>query len=292
MTSMSIGISIGASQSAQLLAAFRAQSASGALAILTSAKAHGPAASPLPAALNGQGNTKLDEAKRALATMTDVATAMRRTRSVVGKTRLQQLLEQVKVLRQMGGDPRAMARQAARLAKEIAAAAKEFSSGSIGGGQESAPTPATAPAQATNATAASATATAAATPDAGATASPAIAEAQHIACAASASTIKPAPAEGIPGADHHDERAFLDEVRGAVAALRSIIRHGASTPAHDTNHNHHREALDQLHEVDKADSAVDTAVGALGRDGAGELASGPPPSASAAPSAPAVNFAV
>ena len=107
-----------------------------------------PAAAPAPAkpaaapadpfgpAVTGAAGSRLDDAKKALATMSGVAKSMRRSRSGQARERLRQLLEQVKRLRMIVGDPKTMARQAAKLAKEIADAAKDYTAGAESGGPE------------------------------------------------------------------------------------------------------------------------------------------------------------
>lgn len=65
-------------------------------------------------------------AGRALDAMTGTAKAMRRSASGAALEKLKRLIQQAKLLAQLGGDPKATARQAAELAKRISAAAKEF----------------------------------------------------------------------------------------------------------------------------------------------------------------------
>ena len=88
---------------------------------------------------------------QALSTMVQVTESSRDARARAAEEQLKQLIQQVKLLRQLGGDPKTVARQAAELAKEIGAAAKNFAaaagSDSIGittAGATGTPTPATA----------------------------------------------------------------------------------------------------------------------------------------------------
>ena len=81
------------------------------------AVAHPAAAAPAPAkpaaapadpfgpAVTGAAGSRLDDAKKALETMSGVAKSMRRSRSGQARERLRQLLEQVKRLRMIAGDP-------------------------------------------------------------------------------------------------------------------------------------------------------------------------------------------
>ncbi|MBI1207867.1 MAG: hypothetical protein GC191_11330 [Azospirillum sp.] len=83
--------------------------------------------------LSDRASARLDESKKALGSLTSVVKSARRARSGQAKERLAQLVEQVKLLRRMGGDPKVLARRAAQLAKEIAAAAKDYAASTSGG---------------------------------------------------------------------------------------------------------------------------------------------------------------
>ena len=156
--------------------------------------------------------TKLDDAQKAARTMADTAKAMRRSRSGQASTRLKQLIDQVKILRLMGGDPKIMAKRAAELAKEIAAAAKEFTASADGNSPDTFASTASstsgsaapaAPQAAPNAPEAGAAAAkdsaAEANPDSVAEANKAIDEAHQAEQQAGAAT--PATAQNAPAAD-------------------------------------------------------------------------------------------
>lgn len=77
---------------------------------------------------------------------TDVA----ESRKQAAKEKLDMIQKALRMLRQFGGDPKAMAREGARLARELAAAVKEYAAagGKDAGGASPAPSAASAPAQA------------------------------------------------------------------------------------------------------------------------------------------------
>ena len=148
---------------------------------------------------------RLSQSNQALQTMTTSVDAMRRSRKSAAKERLRQLIEQVKLLRQLGGDPKQVARQAARLAKDIAAATKEYGAGAGEGGDGAtgaattvagAPSTDASPAETTNATAAAATF--------GTAAAATVSTATTVATAPSSAAAAGEAAQAAAQADHGD----------------------------------------------------------------------------------------
>nr|MEA2797210.1 colicin import rane protein [Phenylobacterium sp.] len=141
--------------------------AAGTSAIATGAQATGgigasasqttlSAAAPVDTAAADQKLQRMRDAVVKLKTVGDSAKA---ARSGAAMAKLEALKQRLKMLMMMGGDPKAVARQAAQIAKEIGEAAKEYAAA---GGGTPAPTPTAA--QQTSAPAAAPGATAGDTP--------------------------------------------------------------------------------------------------------------------------------
>ncbi len=251
------------------------------------------AAAPLPDAGTAAA-ARLDDAKKAVATMTGIAQSMRQARSGQAKQRLQQLLAQVKMLRMMGGDPKAVAKEAARLAKEIGSAAKDYTAGADSGVTVSTPTTATAPA-----------ATPASTdPQLSSDVTQALADAHKAEQQATPSTSSaPAPANADPAAAtqsrqdeidrltapgaasqarakaiEEDQRLFA-EVKAAVSHLHAMIERAAHEAKRTHDVHGAGQAADQAKEAEKAAKDVDDAIKTIGsHDEGGTSASSTPAS--------------
>ncbi len=223
--------------------------------------------------------SRLDDAQATVVTLTAMAKSMRSARSDQATARLRQLLEQVKLLRMLSGDAKAAAKQAARLAKDIADAAKEFTAGTDPGLAADTTTPTTPTSSGASG----------ADPSASTQATQAVAEATQVAQQATTQTATSPTQERkalvngqIAAGDTAKARSqaitseheFFDQVKAAVSSLKAIIqRAAAETSAKHHGHNH-REHAEQIKDVDRADQAVDTAIGTIGQHDEGDTTDG------------------
>jgi len=111
-----------------------------------------PAPAPtLTLGLSGAGSdVARSDVARTMESVAETSKAMRRQTAAAAKEKLQRLVDEAKLLRQFGGDPRLSARRAAELAKEIGDAARDFAvsadAPSIGSGSVSTPVSLSVPA--------------------------------------------------------------------------------------------------------------------------------------------------
>lgn len=77
---------------------------------------------------------KREKAQQAADTLKQAVTNGSRERKAAAQQKIDRLKQELLNLKMMGGDPKAIARQAARIAQELGAAAKEYSAAGGGGG--------------------------------------------------------------------------------------------------------------------------------------------------------------
>jgi hypothetical protein len=106
---------INAAAASQLMTTAQATAASNAKASKAS-----------PPSSTAAADSKLAAAKDALSRMQATAASAKASPSELAKAKLNALKERLKMLMMMGGDPKTVAKQAAQIAKEIGAAAKEY----------------------------------------------------------------------------------------------------------------------------------------------------------------------
>ncbi len=73
---------------------------------------------------------KMEDAKQVLAQLSTIKQDMTQSRKASAAERIARIKVQIKMLKMMGGNPKAIARQIAQLAGELASAVREYSSGS------------------------------------------------------------------------------------------------------------------------------------------------------------------
>src|ERR1700732_4067996 len=108
--------------------------AAGTSAIASGAQATGgigasasqPAPNTAAPAATAAADQKLQQMRDAVVKLKTVGDSAKAARSGAAMAKLEALKQRLKMLMMMGGDPKAVARQAAQIAKEIGEAAKEY----------------------------------------------------------------------------------------------------------------------------------------------------------------------
>ncbi len=87
-----------------------------------------------PSVTDPAAQERIDRAKSALSAMKEATEAQRNSMKSNAQEKLQRIKEQIRILRQFGGDPKVIAREVARLARELSGAVKEYTDAARGGG--------------------------------------------------------------------------------------------------------------------------------------------------------------
>lgn len=213
-----------------------------------------PSATPDPAA-----QERVNRAKTALEAMKQATEAQRNDSKAMAQLRLEWIKEQIRILRQFGGDPKAVARQVTQLARELGSAVREYTAAARGGqaGDVAAATQA-APNEAVSNEAAATQAT---------SADPATAATEGTATvAATADKAGEERAETDKAAVHHretsglpaEDQPFFDLARSLLKALKDLI-----AAQQDRARRGDRDAQEAVTAVRDATKAIDDALVAL-----------------------------
>lgn len=87
-----------------------------------------------PSVTDPAAQERIDRAKSALSAMKEATEAQRNSMKSNAQEKLQRIKEQIRILRQFGGDPKVIAREVARLARELSGAVKQYTDAARGGG--------------------------------------------------------------------------------------------------------------------------------------------------------------
>jgi hypothetical protein len=214
---------------------------------------------------------KLQDFQSALTTLENLHESSNSTAAGLAAQKLEALKQRLKMLMMFGGDPKAIAKEAAQIAKEIGQAAKAYAQAA--GGSSSAPAPPAAPDQAAGAEAAAPVDAAAAeaapalvpdTPPPGA--SPA--EATKPAADGSktdANADKPKAAAAPTTSKPSGPDAILEEAKQLAARAKAILK-AAIARAKQQQHADPMELADDEKKMSDAEKAIRDAEKAMGSD--------------------------
>lgn len=251
----------------------------------------------LDAARDKDRQDRVQLSQQAVTTMKNVAVESKAARKRLAKDKLEQLLKQLAMLMQLGGDPKTVARQAAMLAKQIAGAAKDFRESTAVDSPAAETTPAPSP---TPSAASAAASNADQTNAESAGPTQAGAEAADTAPSAPAATtaelpVSPGPnpaaasqpandrrplshdellaarvAYGVqildkvgvagPGSPADDDRRLFQRVKMAMNVIKEMVRRGAESARHHGKPGDVAQAQQNQKDVAEADKEVDKAI--------------------------------